>query len=70
MTTRDKKDPTLADVLSAIRGLPAAHIERKSGVTSTTVRAWRNGKTRSPQNKTLEFALNAAGFKRVIVAKD
>lgn len=70
MTTRDRKDPSLADVLNHIRGLTPRLIETKSGVSSTTVRSWRNGKTRSPQNKTLEFALRAAGFKRIIVPKD
>lgn len=67
MTTRHKADPTLGDVLKCINGMPAVAIERSCGVSASTVRAWRNGKTLSPQNKTLEFSLRAAGFKRVIV---
>jgi hypothetical protein len=67
VSTRGKTDPTLGDVLRCINGIPAVAIERSSGVSASTVRAWRNGKTMSPQNKTLEFAIRAAGFKRVIV---
>lgn len=67
MSVRDKEDPTLAGVLRCIDGIGPAKLERASGVAASTIRSWRNGKTRSPQNKTMEFALRAAGFKRVIV---
>lgn len=67
MSTRHKKDPTLAEVLRYISDLTPMQIQRKSGVSSTTIRNWRKGKTRHPQNITLTFALRAAGYKRIIV---
>lgn len=70
MSTASKADPTLGDVLKAIQDLSPRLIETRSGVCVNTIRNWRNGKTRSPQNKTMEFALRAAGYKRVIVRLD
>lgn len=67
MSTRYKADPTMHDVLAVINGMAAVKIERDSGVCASTVRSWRSGKTLSPQNKTLEFALRSAGYKRIIV---
>lgn len=67
MSTKDKDDPTLVAVLKVIRDLSPRLIETRSGVASSTIRSWRKGKVRSPQNKTMEFALRAAGYKRVIV---
>ena len=67
MSTKDKLDPTLADVLAILHGTSLKVIETRSGVTAGTLRNWRNGKTRSPQNKTMEFAIRALGYKRVIV---
>ena len=70
MSTRHKPDPTLQAVLGIIRDLTPRLIENRSGVSSSTIRSWRKGKVMSPQNKTLEFALRAAGYKRVIVKDD
>jgi len=67
MSTRDLLDPSLEYVLAAISPLSGPQIERASGVTASTIRAWRSGKVRSPQNKTMEFALKAAGYQRIIV---
>jgi len=67
MSTRYELDPTLADVLNRISDLTPRQIEIRSGVSTQTIRNWRNGRTRRPQNITLEFALRAAGYKRVIV---
>jgi hypothetical protein len=67
MGTNSREDPTLRDVLRCIAEMTPRRIEVSSGVCASTIRAWRNGKTRSPQNKTMEFALRAAGFHRVIV---
>jgi transcriptional regulator with XRE-family HTH domain len=67
MGTTNREDPSLRDVLRAIAKMTARRIETSSGVCASTIRNWRSGKTRSPQNKTLEFALRAAGFHRVIV---
>jgi transcriptional regulator with XRE-family HTH domain len=65
--TRDMVDPTLSEVLARIDGLSAPYIERKCGVSHSTIRNWRNGRTRRPQNITMTYALRAAGYKRVIV---
>lgn len=67
MSLKDRRNPVLSEVLRTINGLSAAHIERQSGVSATTIASWRKGKVRHPQNITLEFALRAAGFKRIIV---
>lgn len=67
MSTRDKVDPTLADVLRIIADLSPHRIERATGVSASTIRSWRSHKVRRPQNITMEFALRAAGYKRVIV---
>jgi len=63
-------DPALADVLDKIRALTPTLIETRCGVSHTTIRNWRNGKVRRPQNATMEFALRAAGYKRIIVPRD
>lgn len=60
-------DPALAEVLDKIHGIGGTLIERRSGVSSSTIRNWRNGKVRRPQNVTLEYALRAAGYRRVVV---
>lgn len=65
-----KRDPVLEQVLNHISKLTAREIERKSGVCASTILAWRSGKTRRPQSLTIEYALRAAGFRRVIVPDD
>jgi len=60
-------DPALADVLDKISNLTGTLIETRSGVSRSTIASWRNGKVRRPQNATMEFALRAAGYKRIIV---
>ena len=64
---KPRRDPVLAEVLDKIAGLSTNYIENRTGVSGSTIRNWRNGKTRHPQNITLDYALRAAGFKRVIV---
>lgn len=67
MSTKDVKDPTLEEVLKRIHSLSGPQIERHSGVSATTISNWRRGRVRHPQNVTMEYALRAAGYKRVIV---
>lgn len=67
MSTRHVKDPTLGEVLECIRDLSPRVVETRSGVSASTIRSWRTKRVMSPQNKTLEFALRAAGYKRIIV---
>lgn len=70
-TIRDiDRDPMLDDVLDKISGLGAKLIETRCGVAASTIYSWRNGKTRRPQNATMDFALRAAGYKRIIVRSD
>lgn len=64
---RALRDPALDEVLNAIEGISGTVIESRSGVSKSTIRNWRNGKTRHPQNITLDFALRAAGLRRRIV---
>ena len=61
-------DPTLSDVLDHIGDLTPAEIAKGSQglVGSSTISNWRAGKVRTPLNYTLEGALRAAGFERVI----
>jgi hypothetical protein len=43
---------------------------RKSGVSTSCLRNWLNGKTRRPQNITLEYTMRALGYKRSPWTKD
>lgn len=64
---RGTRDPVLDDVLDKIQGLSGGVISARTGVSASTIYNWRNKKTRRPQNITMEYALRAAGYKRVIV---
>lgn len=61
-------DPVLADVLDRVSKMTPAEIARKSKdlIGASTISNWRKGKVRSPLNYTLDAALAAAGFERVI----
>jgi DNA-binding transcriptional regulator YiaG len=63
------RDPMLQQVLEIFHGsdMSAAKVAEKSGISVTTIRNWNSGKTMRPQNITMEFALRAMGYKRVIV---
>lgn len=71
--TKDKgyrfidKDPTLIELLILIEksGKSWARISRETGVSYTTLRNWELGKTRRPQNVTMEFVARAVGYRRV-----
>jgi hypothetical protein len=61
-------------VIKELRGIIASKygnkpqysaIEKAGGPTATTVSNWVNGKTRRPQNATVEAAGRALGMKRV-----
>lgn len=66
---RERGDPMLKEVLQKIEdsGASVALLARRSGVSAATIHNWRKGKTRCPQNITMEFALRAAGYRRQIV---
>ena len=62
------RDPTLTQVLMLMRNgeLSIAGIAKQSGISPTTLHNWDKGRTMRPQNVTMEFALRAMGYKRVI----
>lgn len=61
-------DPILADVLDRVARMTPNEIASKSQnlIGAGTIRNWRKSKVRSPLNYTLDAALSAAGFERVI----
>lgn len=61
------QDPAIADVKRFARGHTNTSIEKDGGPASTTLNNWFTGKTRRPQNATLEAAGRALGMKRVWV---
>ena len=61
----DELNPLIEDQMASGR-VTKAQIERESGVCASTVNAWLNGKTRRPQNATIDFVLKAMGFHRPI----
>lgn len=66
---RTTHDPLLEQVLDHLHGKSAADIARKTGISTSTLRAWRSGKTRRPQSVTMSFALRAVGMRLGIVEK-
>jgi hypothetical protein len=63
------KDPVIDEVRTVVAdsGLSQADIESESRVRASTMSAWFRGKTRRPQNATIEAVLRACGKQRVIV---
>lgn len=59
-------DPDLDRFRRAWRDEPriTARICRKSGVSNSCISSWLTGKTRKPQNITLEFVMRAMGYER------
>jgi hypothetical protein len=58
------KDPVIDELrtLIADEGVTYRFIETKSGVTTTTLRAWFGGKTRKPQHATICAVAGALGY--------
>jgi len=63
------KDPIIDEIRTIYQdsGVNYKWIELNSGVTSTTLSAWFNGKTRKPQAATINAVLRAMGYKLGIV---
>ena len=59
------KDPIIDEVRTMINNSGANYkwVEEHSGVTSTTLNAWFNGKTKKPQAATLNAVARALGYK-------
>lgn len=67
LPTRGKpRDPMLDQVLEcmATSNRSLTWIAERSGVSIATLINWRSGKTRRPQNVTIDFVLRACGYKR------
>jgi hypothetical protein len=64
-------DPAVAEVKEFVGNeadkKSLAHIERDGGPAANTMRRWFSGKTKRPQNCTIEAAGRALGMKRVWV---
>jgi transcriptional regulator with XRE-family HTH domain len=59
------KDPIIDEVRTIVQmsGATYKKIEEDSGVTSATLRAWFQGKTRKPQAATLNAVARVLGYK-------
>jgi len=70
--TGDGRDPVLDEVTRAITnsGLGLKTIEDRCGVTRGCMSAWQNGKTRRPQNATVEMVFRTLGYHRVLIGPD
>ena len=64
-------DPVLdwVDTVIADSGETASYIERKSGVTGSTLRNWRNRKTKYPQFSTVAAVARCLGLDSVPLTK-
>jgi len=62
-------DPILDEVDTLIQktGTTSAYIERKSGVTASTLRKWRTRRTKRPQFSTVKAVVKAVGGELSIV---
>lgn len=58
-------DPAIAEVKAILKGTSLKDVEEEGGPTAGTMRNWFKGKTKRPQNCTLEAAGRALGFERV-----
>ena len=59
-------DPAIAEVKAIIgKDISLKSVEEDGGPTAGTMRAWFKGKTKRPQNCTLEAAGRALGYERV-----
>lgn len=59
------QDPAIAEVKAFTQGSTLTAVERNGGPATGTLTNWFNGKTKRPQNATLEAAGRALGFRRV-----
>lgn len=61
-----EKDPVLERLVDLIEQSPLTYKEicDSSGVSWQTIRNWRTGKTKKPQNVTMDFVARAIGYRR------
>lgn len=67
-----EKDPIIFEIERLIdeSGVSFAHIERRSGVTPTTLRNWFQGKTKRPMHCTIRAVLRCIGYDYAIVKRE
>ena len=63
-------DPAIKQVQAFVGNHSLSSIEKDGGPATGTLRNWFKGKTKRPQNATLEAAGRALGMKRVWVPND
>jgi predicted transcriptional regulator len=63
------KDPIIDEIRTVYEnsGVNYKWLHENSDVSTATLSAWFNGKTRKPQSATIEAVLRALGYKRAIV---
>lgn len=63
------KDPIIDEVRAVVdqSGWSHKRVEHESGVTTVTLRAWFDGKTRRPQAATVNAVLRSLGYKLGVV---
>lgn len=66
-TGSSRRDPVLDEITRAITdsGRSLSWIAERSGVSKNTLYMWESGKTRRPQNLTVEFVLRVLGYERI-----
>lgn len=69
MTKYRRHDHDLDRTLYFIERHSTADLARRSGVSVSTIRNWRKGKTRTPYHITMRFVLQAAGYTFDIVKR-
>lgn len=70
--TADGRDP-ITDLVTRVitdSGLSLKAIETRSGVCASTLGKWQNGKTKRPQNATIEMVLRQLGYRRIVIGPD
>jgi hypothetical protein len=62
------RDPVLDEVCRLITdsGLSSQTIAMRSGVSAQTINSWLGGRTKRPQNLTVDHVLLALGYRRMV----
>jgi hypothetical protein len=58
------QDPAIIDIKAMSKGIALSDIEDAGGPSTSCLRSWFRGKTKRPQNATIEAAGRALGFRR------
>lgn len=68
----DGRDPILELITRLVTdsGYSLAAIEDRCGVCASTIRSWQTGKTKRPQNATVEMVLRTLGYRRAVIGPD